>query len=620
MSEDSALGSAERELSPNPSESVLKYEYEPLPTSPATIRLCKIQPPSTPLLEEPVSCEIHHFDLDTAARMKYRALSYAWGEPNLDQTITLNGSWFNVTSHLCKALQRLRSCGFQWVWVDAICIDQSNIPERNAQVSLMGRIYSLTECAAIYLGEANLQEARAVGLMMHLSALLKLRRGLGANDTRAQLTDEDCLLLINGQGQDHAYVKECKSGGIEQVRSAVSDLLRVLNLPDGEDSLWDALTSIYRRPWFGRGWVLQEAVLPDQAIVILGDVQFEFEKLESCIVFLHNSGLFHHGIVLLPLQAIAPMAIKKIREKSENRNLIHLLRRLYKSQTTDPRDKIYSLLGIADDVSMVPRPDYSQSVEAIYRSYAMHFITNCEGLSLLRYSGIANGASRANTTWVPRWDCWSPERTVDQTMDESKLFQACAGRKSQFVYEEETSLLRVRGVRFDVAGRFCSQTYWSDFHKDWVSWERGISNIVSHSPRFSTESYARALVMQGNGHGIEFLLQTSTTPETFVSLYKSLLLTPPVINGNHLIYMGHITETAEFHRFVLTSRGYLGWVPKESKPSDTICVIFGVNVPLVLREVEDGRHILIGNAYIEGIMGGEAMNDESLVAEEFILA
>ena len=620
MSEHSALGSPELMPSSDISDPIIDYEYKPLPTSPATIRLFSIQPPSSPALEEPVVCEIHHFGLEAAASKQYCALSYAWGEPNFDQTVNINGYGLRITSHLCKALQRLRSYSVKWVWVDAICIDQSNTPERSAQVSLMGRIYSSAGSTVIYLGEADMQEARAVGLMTYSSALRTLLPDAKAADTTMQLTGTVCDTLIDCLGSGHPYIVEFPREGHKQwdqmsdAVSALGDarsrdkkcrLLRALNLPDEGDSLWASLVSLYQRPWFERGWVLQEAVLSLRAIVILGDDQFDFEKLEACPMFFHESGLYYHSILRLPLPSVTPIVIKRIREQSEPRSLVHLLHSLDMCRTTDPRDKIYCLLGIADDVSLAPKPDYSQSVKAVYRSYAVHSIVNCEGLELLRSSGIAQGASRADATWVPCWDRWSLERSVGSILMDSNLVQASASVQAHYAFEESFSLLKVRGVRFDSAGRFCSQTLSSEFHQDWISWEQGISSIVQESPRFSTESYAKALFMDGAGQGTQY--------------FNSAFVAELVLDIANSPYMGRIIETARRFRFVLTSRGYLGWVPEDSKPSDTICIIFGVSVPLLLREVEGGRHIVIGEAYIEGIMGGEAMHDSDLVVEDFTL-
>ncbi|RSL74295.1 hypothetical protein CEP53_000377 [Fusarium sp. AF-6] len=77
---------------------------------------------------------------------KYAALSYLWGDPEDQEIITVQGHKVKVTKNLAAALSRLRrgqsSLETEYLWADAICIDQTNHAERSQQVQLMGRIYS----------------------------------------------------------------------------------------------------------------------------------------------------------------------------------------------------------------------------------------------------------------------------------------------------------------------------------------------------------------------------------------------------------------------------------------------------------------------------------------------
>jgi hypothetical protein len=59
-------------------------------------------------------------------------------------------------------------------------------------------------------------------------------------------------------------------------------------------------------------------------------------------------------------------------------------------------------------------------------------------------------------------------------------------------------------------------------------------------------------------------------------------------------------------KMCITSTGYLGRVPHGSVPGDKICILFGGSIPFVLRERDDGDFTFIGEAYVHGIMDGEA--------------
>lgn len=84
---------------------------------------------------EDVHCKFFTVSLEDYPQ--YEALSYFWGDPNNTQTVVLNCRLRSVTTNLESALRRLRrQDGEQRIlWVDALCINQDDIAERNQQVS-----------------------------------------------------------------------------------------------------------------------------------------------------------------------------------------------------------------------------------------------------------------------------------------------------------------------------------------------------------------------------------------------------------------------------------------------------------------------------------------------------
>lgn len=81
------------------------------------------------------------FDIVTVQRANaslYTAVSYTWGTDDPTETIQLNGRAFRVRPNLWSCLhyigQAARKQRWNYLWVDAICIDQGNIQERNEQV------------------------------------------------------------------------------------------------------------------------------------------------------------------------------------------------------------------------------------------------------------------------------------------------------------------------------------------------------------------------------------------------------------------------------------------------------------------------------------------------------
>jgi hypothetical protein len=132
------------------------FQYQPL--NPGEIRLLKFSPqPSSSL-----SFEIVHKSLSSKPR--YAALSYAWGLPGGVDDIWLNGQKFSIRPNLYHALKQLQSSKVvdQYLWVDAICINQGKntnasnkdaLDERSIQITLMKQIYEQAAKVCVWLGK-----------------------------------------------------------------------------------------------------------------------------------------------------------------------------------------------------------------------------------------------------------------------------------------------------------------------------------------------------------------------------------------------------------------------------------------------------------------------------------
>jgi hypothetical protein len=78
------------------------------------------------------------------------ALSYAWGENVRFADIDLNGQPFPVGQNLWHFLEEMRWSGrYNTYWIDAICINQGDIWERNHQVQMMQQIYSNADSVSV---------------------------------------------------------------------------------------------------------------------------------------------------------------------------------------------------------------------------------------------------------------------------------------------------------------------------------------------------------------------------------------------------------------------------------------------------------------------------------------
>jgi len=126
------------------------FVYAPLDHDKASIRLIRVL--ATRNDEGYIQCEIRHASIDDS----YICLSYSWGEPGDEQCIVVNDSIMRVRNNLFDFLERAGKNDWLrkiWLWIDALCIDQANVGERNHQVQQMGRIFSCAEEVISWFGE-----------------------------------------------------------------------------------------------------------------------------------------------------------------------------------------------------------------------------------------------------------------------------------------------------------------------------------------------------------------------------------------------------------------------------------------------------------------------------------
>lgn len=138
----------------------------------------------------------------------YTALSYKWDyEPSKD-TILLNGIVKSVGRNLWTFLNRMRLRGkFGPFWIDALCINQADIKERNHQVQMMKNIYSSAHFVSIWLGESE-QDSRLHEAMLVLESWLESPYILsGIPDSSS---DDFCLYRLEAL-YNHEYWRRCGS-------------------------------------------------------------------------------------------------------------------------------------------------------------------------------------------------------------------------------------------------------------------------------------------------------------------------------------------------------------------------------------------------------------------------
>ncbi|KAF2730196.1 hypothetical protein EJ04DRAFT_445572, partial [Polyplosphaeria fusca] len=118
--------------------------YTPLDPSRKEIRLLRILS-TGPCL----TCTLQVASL--TQDLYYHALSYVWGDPAAEHEILVNETAIKIAGNLYHALHDISS-GQRYLWVDALCINQRDIPEKNTQIPLMADIYRDAALVLSWLG------------------------------------------------------------------------------------------------------------------------------------------------------------------------------------------------------------------------------------------------------------------------------------------------------------------------------------------------------------------------------------------------------------------------------------------------------------------------------------
>lgn len=136
-----------------------RYKYEPL-THPDSIRVLFLHP--APPSQERIDVSLLEFRLGDP-ELVYNALSSTWqtedeaqngGQRPTTMQVLCDGAVLDVSANCHAFLRRLRCPEDILVWcVDAVCIDQSSVNERSAQVELMRRVYSQAGTVVVWLGD-----------------------------------------------------------------------------------------------------------------------------------------------------------------------------------------------------------------------------------------------------------------------------------------------------------------------------------------------------------------------------------------------------------------------------------------------------------------------------------
>ncbi|KAB2111611.1 hypothetical protein AG0111_0g1295 [Alternaria gaisen] len=576
------------------------HEQFPLPSEEKSIRVLSIRPG---FKGTTIEASLFKTDLNDPDRAPYTALSYTWGDAAIVDYVLVNDEKIGVGANLFQALQHIRSPDEPTsIWVDAICIDQTDNIEKSHQVSHMDLVYKLCEKVYIWLGspdDSNLTKSNPFALVKHLAA------------------------------DKHFY----ELPGYHKDKSTASWMIDASN--EEFTSIWEGFELVAGSPWWHRAWTVQEAILPHQAVVICGTWRTPWESFE-----MYRKNTRQHIPNLVEACCYRAYVAINLGRRMSMVNLMNYTQSLEKSrrvapgfetfsdisfaymnrQCSNPLDKIYSLLGLPALSKIELYPDYTKEVSEVYVE------AFCKMLGEAKRSprcllGEGFNSERFNLpSWVRDFSAvFDPELQLNRIHSDYYLYKACGGLSGKLEVEDGKQLL-THGILIDRVKAVAMETYiWespnlAEILHNWgrICDENGISVRTDEA----VDTFARVLCggVTEQTHGRFELFDQNDVDLPTDSEWREFWAT-----GNVNVFSGRYgtacTNALDGRILYVTSSGRIGLSFPNIKVGDEVWIIHGSNVPFILRRQSEtpAQHRLVGETYLNGVMDGScARGDDSV--------
>ena len=587
-----------------------RHVYERLKNG--EIRVLRLYPGAK---DDPLLGHLEHVALGVAS---FQAISYAWGEPVFNQSIYIDSEELRITDSLSGALRRFRDAEKDvCLWADQLCINQNDLTEKNVQVAIMVKIFGSAHKVHVWLGEPEEHHDVAFS-MMH---------------------------FLGGPWWSTEIWQLARSTALAQVRQGWKEYNADVTLEEG----LAAFSTIAKKRWFERLWVVQEVLAAHyyrtsfycgQHSIISSKAVTAFQRFGEFVRHNFVSGfdssretriasLYESIFFSQPLGAMssAPRFLEVLFETS------HL-------KASEPRDRVFALMSTGDkNVSGRIKVDYAMDLPQLWRLVARCFLVNditpiaiaSTGAIMLALPATLTEMAESSSSWSTDFGALTAESHRKRTWYIQEGPRYYAGRGLSFLSRETvTDVWKWTGVLLGqidevlegssipvspknvgslkdlvefVCKLLCQYTVCLEFARrvlpsGWIS--RADSNLLF-----------RQGTSQSGHHRQSGLIKTvfeKVLEQNLVSISSEDNPRDMVIDASDLSVseaIGYMDHSRLLASAMIGYDVYLGWVPKQARIGDHVCLLQGCPAPFIVRELSDGYYAIVGDAYILGIMNGE---------------
>lgn len=596
---------------------------------------------------------------NSQVQLSWIAISYRWGDANdlvpllmmeLEEGETLEGRPPTYClAHvprscldMLRILYRLGHIRDEGVWVDFLCINQQDTEEKNVQVKLMGQVYELSARTIVFTGTESPSTSLAMVFWKKLANLYG-QESLAPDEKGFLIPADDVLAATDTRP----------------------------NSPE-----WLAVKEMLTRPWFGRLWVMQEAVLPRDLLFVWGPHCLTWTELSAFQHWDHRSDLTAlMGRSDRVWRSIS--TLKKIYHLRNNRagaisngwkcSLSYALYQCDASVSFDPRDRIYGLLGMlhgkGSDVDITPNYGPENTAARVFTDATASWTARNDSFDLLYSAGI--GWPR-QTAGLPSW---VPDYT--QSLQQYPGAHCCAGKENMsfehlepFRFSKDNKEIHIQAYIVDVVSSVLDvarlprdgkidqhAVRYPGVHNDPV-----VSAYLKQLIRFVERFEAPPWTPDVLDHFVRTVTHNSMTnspvdggraaPAEFITAFVALGLQQMTesrvprpneasirreIVGTRLQRQQLLASVAGYmddHTVCFTEGESIALIPALTCPGDVIVICPGSRVPFVWRQVKmpPGEQVsqvecyeMVGSCYSHSLNKGVRAADMDIPLQSFVL-
>ncbi|KAI6083101.1 HET-domain-containing protein [Hypoxylon rubiginosum] len=379
---------------------------------------------------------VFEFEIHDVAEIKieYSALSYTWGHPVIDDfkddlsyAVVCNGQRMPIGLNLNGALQHVyveSDIAPSLFWIDALCINQSDLDERAKQVSLMTSIYSNAANVVVWLGKDDDDARDAHSLLSEYGPALKT--------ILSDLISENPMGAI-GAGMINLYDDP--------------KIHERYHLTPRPMEAWKTVVRFLSRRWFSRIWIVQEMVFNNSHLICCGHLHFDWGDLDRFVSLVFGAqwhGLNFHGVQretsriarVFTFHREIRISATEYMNDDPHFSLLSPEGKLYDFaqsyllssaflEATDPRDRVFALSAFVNAYGAKQglrpiwlRADYTlQTTEVMLRT-AQVLLWKTRSLDMFSYvSDLSCRADSELPSWMPHFHLSGAVASVESLLD-----------------------------------------------------------------------------------------------------------------------------------------------------------------------------------------------------------